>query len=334
MGGVSGPRQPPEAAEISRRDRAGFLSSAKSFFLPRGTRFVPGRISGYYIDMRVKAGEPDWPPAWMSEQGDLYVDVAQWALGAYERYLAGDGEVWLSAAMKAGEELLRAQQQGGRLDGAWSHRFPYPHTFPVAAPWISAMAQGEGASILVRLYLETQREQFADGARRALGPIDVPQSEGGAQGMLGAEPFPEEYPTDPSSFVLNGAMFALWGYYDVGVGLGDSDALALWNTRVGTLAANLHRWDAGFWSRYDLYPHVMMNVASSFYHALHISQLEAMSAITAHPQFEAMRGRFAAYAGSKLCQTHAFARKALFRVAVPRNHLMARRLPWIRRPPQ
>ena len=331
---MSGSPVPAPEAELSRRDRAGFLSSSKSFFLPLGGRFESGEVRGYYIDMRVKASEPHWPPPWVSETGDLYVDVAQWALGAYERYLAGDGEAWLSAAVGAGEELIAQQQSGGELDGAFWHRFDYPHTFPVSAPWISAMAQGEVASVLVRLHLETKRDEFADAAIRALKPIDVPQSAGGAQGVLDGAPFPEEYPTDPPSLVLNGSMFALWGYYDVGTGLHDSGALDTWNARIDTLAANLHRWDTGFWSRYDLYPHVIKNVASSFYHALHISQLEAMSALVAHPEFPATRQRFAAYAASMACQRRAFVHKALFRVAVPRNRFLARRLPWIKRPPK
>jgi heparosan-N-sulfate-glucuronate 5-epimerase len=317
----------------SRRDRAGFLSSAKSFSLPVGPHLQPGQIRGYYIDMRVKARGPEWPPASMVGE-DLYVDIAQWALGAYERYLAGDGEVWLNGALAAGEALLSQQHRGGPLDGAFMHRVPYPHTFPVGAPWISAMAQGEAASLLTRLYLETERESFADGAIRALGPIGVPQPQGGAQGLLGGEPFPEEYPTDPSSFVLNGAMFALWGYYDVGSALRDSGVLETWGARTATLADNLHRWDAGYWSRYDLYPHVVTNIASSFYHALHIAQLEAMAALVPRPEIAIIRRRFVAHAESRVCQTHAFVRKAMFRLAVPRNGVMARRLPWIKRPPR
>ncbi len=129
-------------------------------------------------------------------------------------------------------------------------------------------------------------------------------------------------------------MFALWGYYDVGTGLRESSVLETWNTRIDTLAANLHRWDTGFWSRYDLYPHVMKNVASSFYHTLHISQLEAMTTLVPHPEFPATRARFAAYAASKACQRRAFVHKAVFRMAVPRNRFLARRLPWIKRPPQ
>jgi heparosan-N-sulfate-glucuronate 5-epimerase len=96
----------------------------------------------------------------------------------------------------------------------------------------------------------------------------------------------------------------------------------------------VHRWDTGFWSRYDLYPHVMKNVASSFYHALHISQLEAMNTLAPRTELASARERFAAYSQSTTCQARAFVHKALFRLAVPRNRLLARRLPWIRRAPR
>ena len=92
--------------------------------------------------------------------------------------------------------------------------------------------------------------------------------------LLDGAPMPEEYPTDPPSFVLNGAIFALWGY-DVARCSGTS-APARFERGADALAANIHRWDTGCWSLYDLFPHPVMNVASPVYHALHTSQLEAM----------------------------------------------------------
>ena len=81
--------------------------------------------------------------------------VPQWGLGAYERYLAGDGEQWLAAAVAAGRYLVAEQAREGELGGAWFEPFDYPHTFDVRGPWISAMAQGQCASLLVRLHRET-----------------------------------------------------------------------------------------------------------------------------------------------------------------------------------
>ncbi len=287
-------------------------------------------MGGYFIDLRSKAQASVWPPPGLAPPAEqLPVDVIQWALGSYERYLAGEGERWLAAAIAAGAHLVERQQRGGRRDGGWVHPRPAPHTFSLPPNWLSGMAQGEGASLLVRLYLETGEDRFAHAARRALHPMSVPSGEGGVQALLGGRPLPEEYPTQPPSFVLNGAIFGLWGYYDVATGLRDGDCAGAFEAGVDTLAANLHRWDTGYWSRYDLAPHPMVNVASSFYHRLHIDQLTALARIAPRPQLEEARARFCSYARSRVCRGRAFVRKAMFRLVVPRRR-PARARPHVR----
>lgn len=321
-----------ESARPSR-ESAGLLSSARSFFLPVGPAIAPGQVRGYYIDLRVKASAPRWPPPSLAPETEpLWVDVIQWGLGAYERYLAGEGDQWLEASLALGEQLLREQLRGGVRDGGWVHPHPFPHTFRLPPDWLSAMAQGEGGSLLVRLNQATGEKRFAEAARRALGPLAISTREGGVQALLDGSPFPEEYPTDPPSFVLNGAIFALWGCYDVGIGLSDAEWLRAFEEGVDALAANLHHWDTGYWSRYDLAPHPITNVASSFYHSLHVNQLEAMNVIAPRPAFQDARARFEAYAASRVNRWRAFAQKVLFRLVVPRNRLLARRLPWTRNP--
>jgi len=279
--------------------------------------------------MGVKAEVPSWPPPGFPPlEARLHVASIQWALGSYEHYLAGEGEVWLDAAMHCAEELLAAQQTSGPLAGGWPHRQPFPHTLPLRPPWLSAMAQGEGASLLVRMFAESGDDRFADAARLALLPLDIDSADGGVRANLGGRPFPEEYPTQPPSFVLNGAIFAIWGQHDVGLGLGDDGALGSFAESVDTLAANLHRWDLGYWSRYDLFPHPVANVASSFYHDLHIKQLQMTHGLAARPELIETAERWARYRDSSLQRRRAFAGKAIFRLVVPRNRLLARRLPW------
>jgi hypothetical protein len=281
--------------------------------------------------MRAKAADPHWPPAGLTPLEDqLHVDVIQWALGCYERHLAGEGERWLAGALKCGEHQLAIQERGGSRDGGWTHCFPYPHSLPLPAPWLSAMAQGQGASLLVRLHAQTGDDRFAEAALWALKPFAVASEDGGVRGMLDGRAFPEEYPTQPASYVLNGAIFALWGVRDVAVGLNDSDARSRFLDGAQTLALNLHRWDTGRWSRYDLFPHPIPNPASSFYHALHISQLEAMDMFAPHEEYGRVGARFAAYAASARLRRLAFLNKCVYRMLVPRNRLLAHRLPWTR----
>jgi heparosan-N-sulfate-glucuronate 5-epimerase len=283
-----------------------------------GPRYSTSAVAGYYIDLRIKASDSEWPPHWL-EETTLYVRLVQWALGCYERYLAGEGDAWLHASAGAGTYLLERQWKGSSSEGAWLHTHEFPHTFHVASPWASGLVQGQAASLLVRLYLATGEPSFAEGARRALLPLEVPVAEGGMAAALGGRPFPEEYPTDPPSFVLNGAIDAHWGQYDVWLGLGDASAGRAFAAAVETLATNLHRWDLGYWSRYDLYPHPVRNPASPWYHQLHICQLRVMNELAPRAEFDSIRSRFEAYAASPVCLTRALAQKALFRLRVPRS---------------
>ena len=139
------------------------------------------------------------------------------------------------------------------------------------------MAQGEGASLLVRIGDLTGEERYAEARAAALwSRCGCPSPREGCAAELDGGFLPEEYPTNPPSHVLNGAIFALWGCRDVAIALDDSDAAALYEEGIDTLAANLHRFDTGYWSLYDLFPHPIRNVASGAYHLLHINQLRAL----------------------------------------------------------
>ncbi len=199
-----------------------------------------------------------------------------------------------------------------------------PHTYDLPPPWTSAMAQGEGASLLARLHLAGGEERWASAARLALRPMLLPPAEGGALAHLHGGRFVEEYPTSPPSYVLNGAIFAIWGFHDVSEALGDTDAGERFTELAATLVGALGDYDTGYWSRYDLYPHPIANVASSAYHALHINQLTALERQVADPALRETRERWERYMASRTSRWRAFAAKAAFRLAVPRGGLRGR----------
>lgn len=308
----------------SKRVDAGFWSNAKTFFLPVGAQIDPDGVRGYPIDLRIKASAPhDAPP---QGPGSLHVGMTQYGLACFEHWLAGEGPEWLASALAAGRRLAEIQAP----DGSWLHPDPFPHTFVLSPPWTSGITQGQGASLLIRLHAETGDADLAAAARLALAPLLTPQAQGGVRGDLGGLPWPEEYPTTPQSHVLNGAIFALWGFRDVGIVLDDPEVQGHFEEGVNSLAANLHRYDTGSWSLYSLFPHPILNRASSFYHDLVVNQLAAMQSLAPRPEFEATRRRWAAYSGSQYHRTKAFACKAAFRILVPRNRLLARAAPWTR----
>jgi heparosan-N-sulfate-glucuronate 5-epimerase len=301
-----------------------------SFQLPMGSQLSATEARGYPIDFRVKAPSPEWPPAWLASNLESYVSVAQRGLAYYERYLAGDGEAWRSVATAAAAWLVGRQEDSGRATGAWLHRYTFPHTYPLRPPWVSAMAQGEAASLLVRIYHETSEERFAEAAVRAMRPLGLTPPDGGAMARLDQGIFLEEYPTDPPSCVLNGGMFAIWGCFDVARALDDPTAKRLFDESVETLTVVLDRYDTGYWSRYDLFPHAVTNIASPAYHRLHIEQLKAMALLTNRPDFASAASVFEDYLERRLTRMRALARKTLFRILIPRNRILAGRLPWDR----
>ena len=307
-----------------------FFSSEASFSPPIGEHWTADQdLGGYYIDFSLKTEQPSWPPHWLAApERQLHVATAQWGLGALERHLKGEGDAWLDAALDAGRHLVSQQHHGGPQDGGWRHLTDMPHTFRIRAPWISAIAQGEGASLLVRLHRHTGDDTFAEAARAALLPMAVPVSDGGTLAKLEGGPFVEEYPTIPGSYVLNGAMFAVWGFHDLGLALGDSAVSERFDELAAVLERALHLYDTGYWSRYDLYPHLIPNVASPAYHLLHIKQLRVMEKLSGRAAFGQAAERFEQYRASSVNRRRALAEKAVFRVAIPRNRRLAHRLPW------
>lgn len=302
-----------------------FLS--RSFGAPYGRHVDPDGVRGYPIDFRAKANQLEMWPGFVEHPGsELWVGAIQRGLGCYERFLAGEGDAWLASAIKVADLLVAEQDK----DGAWQHKFHYPHTFELSPPWPSGMAQGEGASLLVRMHRETGDERYAGAAARAVLPLYRPTTDGGAAAPLDGRLVPEEYPTDPPSLVLNGLLFGLWGLRDVHVGLGEERAGRAFGEGVEALVRSIDRWDLRTWSRYDLFPHRVTNVASTAYHVLHITQLDATGRLTRRPELVAVAWRWSGYAERRRNHALAFARKALFRLAEPRNPRLARVLPWTR----
>ncbi len=302
---------------------AGFFSSSRRLRLSVGTRFDRSERPGYYIDLTSKATQAGaWESPWWLKDGMGHVPLAQLGLGHFERYAATNDEEQLAFARMAGDHLLATQvQEPGSHLGGWRHTFPYVHRAPLQPPWLSAMAQGEAASLLIRLAVETGEGRYAEAALLALQPLRIPVAAGGVLGDLDGMPFPEEYPTAPQSHVLNGAIFALWGVRDVALTTADADAEALHGDVLATLTATCSRWDTGRWSRYDLFPEPPLNISSSFYHHLHISQLKALHLLYGAPEFGALAGRFEAYETSPLLRGIAFTRKVSYRIAIPRHRI-------------
>ena len=291
------------------------------------SEFEPGDpTSGYYNDLSRIATIHGSPAAALVELGRLTADrttanptsVAQLGLAAWQ--LRARETAWLDVAARAARWLAENLDESGRL----SYLFPMPHTYRLRAPWHSAMAQGEAASLLVRAGDALTEASLAEAAERAVSALVEPK-----HGLVVATPQGptlQEYPTDPPSHVLNGWIFGLWGLYDVSLAGGPraDDASRAFAAGVVALAGRLPMYDAGLgWSRYDLYPHPIVHVSSPFYQRLHAEQLLATSRLRPDlPELAATAERWRRAVGRPITRGVAVARKVAFRVVRPRRRGM------------
>lgn len=156
---------------------------------------------------------------------------------------------------------------------------------PLEPGWYSAMAQGQAMSTLVRAWLLTKDKVYLNTAIKATGPYKVPSAQHGVKAVfMDKYDWYEEYPTIPSSFVLNGFIYSLLGLYDLSETAGTlgQEARTLYNRGMQSLKAMLPLYDTGSGSIYDL-RHFVLGIAPNLarwdYHATHINQLQLLTTI-------------------------------------------------------
>jgi D-glucuronyl C5-epimerase C-terminus. len=272
---------------------------------PIGERFTEAPLNGYFIDFRAKttAGTAAAPTS-LSPAA-----LAQLALGWWERVIAGEPNLLPRFLETA--ELLRRTAESTPQGALWPYDADLPK-YGVRAPWYSAMAQGQIASVFARVAASTSDAADAELAIAAIQPLLRP-----SQLFLVARtaegPVLEEAPSDRPSRILNGWIYALVGLQEVGEGLNDVAAAQAFEDGIATLERALPLYDVGWWSRYSLYPHRFVDLAKPFYHRLHIAQLDALHRLTGVDAFAETSVRWAAY--DRLPpRSRALAQKAIFRL--------------------
>lgn len=172
--------------------------------------------------------------------------------------------------------------------------------------WYSAMGQGQAMSVLVRAYLDSKDEKYLLAAVDALKLFEVDSSQGGVRArFMDRFDWYEEYPTTPSSFVLNGFIYSLLGLYDLkmtATGEGKAQAERIYNSGMKSLKAMLGLYDSGAGTFYDL-RHIITtmepNRARWDYHTTHINQLLQLMVIDDDEIFKTTCQRWLGYLKGK-----------------------------------
>jgi heparosan-N-sulfate-glucuronate 5-epimerase len=243
------------------------------------------------------------------------IAIAQWGLGNYNLFRRSGDDARKSRFLAASDWLCTHLEQNSHRIWVWNHHFDWEYRTPLKAPWYSALAQGQGISLLVRAHRETARAEYLQAANFAFTSFLNATDDGGVtctdeQGNI----WFEEYTVSPPTHILNGFMWAAWGVYDYFLATRSATAKNLFEKAIQTLRSNLDRYDLGFWSLYEQSRTVMPMVASTFYHRLHIVQLRIMHRLTGEPVFAKVADKWEAYGRSRTKRTRALCCKTAFKL--------------------
>lgn len=243
------------------------------------------------------------------------IAIAQYGLGNYNLVRRNSDQVRRQKFLRAADWLCSHLEQNAHGLGVWNHHFDWEYRETLKAPWYSALAQGQGISLLVRAHRESGDARYLDAAQQALASFYQPVEQGGVtftddHGDL----WFEEYIVSPPTHILNGFVWAAWGVYDYFLATQHPGAQNLWSRAVQTLLHNLNRYDLGFWSLYEQSGTRLPMVASSVYHQLHIVQLRIMYRLTGEEEFERVAERWAGYSRSHTNRARALCYKSAFKL--------------------
>lgn len=315
-----------------RRIFAAYLTAEKSQLtfwheVPEvNDRAIIGKLGEYYMPFLVKADYPGYFDAsgipMLDYRGSLGLQynpiaIAQYGLGNYNLFRS-TGDARRRAKFLAVADWMVDHLEPNRAGfRVWHHHFDWEYRTTLRSPWYSGLAQGQGISLLVRAFAETNEAVYLNAAKAAFKPLEHDVSDGGVaftdpQGNI----WLEEYVVhpEPPTHILNGFIWATWGVYDYWLQTRDPVAESLFGGCMKTIAANLKRFDAGFWSLYEQSGIRMRMLASPFYHQLHIVQLRVLHRLTGNETFLNFAARWDAYRRSWLKSKSALVHKAVFKL--------------------
>lgn len=218
--------------------------------------------------------------------GEYYynsVTISQFALGAYDYYLDTKDTKAKKAFLKHADWLKdNLKKHGIFFYWEYNHEIDFPGDTG-GFPWFSGMAQGKGASVLLRAYIETKDEKYLQAAEKAVKPIFYDMSEGGVSVVKGKDfIFPQEYCANPPAYILNGSIASYFGIYDYYRVTGDPEVKNICDIIVNTFSSVIEQFDTGYWSLYCLQPRYW---AKFHYNYVHIKQLKILYLITGDSKF-------------------------------------------------
>ena len=280
--------------------RVPFLRESKPSRGYRLWRMQPrGRLGEYYLDWHPHGGVfgEDWSNSPRDERGVLVTPrkeyhplrIAQYALFEHARSLRERderaGESFLAQARWLREAVL-GDNPGGNLP------IPFPASrFAPRAGILSARAQSEAISVLLRAHEIEPLQGFLEAAARAALPFNKTIEEGGVVWRSASgDTFLEEVATLPAAHVLGGGIVGFWGIFELARFAQIAWIGEVLGSTIGTLQRRIRHYDSGYWS----YESALTTrsgyrpVATLQVHDLHIAALRVCASMTGDAQFNAI----------------------------------------------
>jgi hypothetical protein len=252
------------------------------------------------------------------------IAIAQWGLANDNLFCSTGDEGRWRKTLQAADWLASNLEQNAHGLWVWNHHFDWEYRDTLKAPWYSGLAQGQGVSLLLRVYARGEDAKYRVAADKAFVALTRLTIEGGvlfeelSDGQA-RDLWIEEYLVDPPTHILNGFMWALWGVFDFWLARADTSAKSIFDRGVATLIRNLEGFDTGYWSLYEQSGYEQSKsrlkmLASPFYHRLHIVQLRVMSMLSGDPRFGEVAERWEGYAQRRSNRVRALVEKSAFKL--------------------
>jgi hypothetical protein len=279
-----------------------------------GKVFEPNKLRGYFNDLTSKTvwtGEVDGDGIPVNTLSDgrkvqLPIVLAHKALGHYDRWLIDNKVEDRTQFLALCKWFIDNQDEKGGW-GTWKRLTAQDEMI------YSAMTLGEVLSILLRGLQIDKILSFERTIDRAISLFTTPVEQEGVVYFEKNNVFLEEKPSYPRNTILNGWVYALFGLYDYNLVFDNDKVKDIFELTIDTLARSLPDYDSGYWSYYD----TDKRLCSSFYHKLHLSQLEALILISDNHAFKKYYQRWTDFLNSFINRTRAFAIKGFQKLKEP-----------------
>jgi hypothetical protein len=263
----------------------------KHIKLELGNVSLEPELGSYYINMRpamihysdnIYDGQFDEngvPMCGFGDGGYTYfpINIAQYGFMLHAEWLETNQEDILNR-LKSNLAQLDILKTESETSCVWYHQH-FEAKYKIEPPWASAMAQGECMSFYLRMYQITGDASLLSTALKAYHFLDIDVSENGVKQIdHDGNLWYEEYPSTPPSYVLNGFIYTLFGLYDLFRVTQREDVKMNIDRCLKTLKDNLDKFDAGYWTYYDL---LKKELVRYYYQKnVHVPQLEVLYILT------------------------------------------------------